>query len=73
MQDLRDILPPMDVPFWTPANTALAVCTSILVIAVIAFAAWRWHKRVRHSRHRQIHDGLHWKRCNVFPEQKARR
>jgi len=46
MQDLRDILPPMDVPFWTPATTAIAVCTSILVIAVIAFAAWRWHKRV---------------------------
>jgi len=46
-QDLRDILPPVDVPFWTPEHVALATGGAVLFIVLVALAVWYWQKRVR--------------------------
>jgi len=45
--DLRDIVPPVDVPFWTEAHIVLAVAGALLLLGLLALVAWRWRKRTR--------------------------
>ena len=46
-EELRDILPPVEVPFWTPERMALALGGALLFLVLVAVAVWYWQKRVR--------------------------
>jgi hypothetical protein len=45
--ELREIAPPVDVPFWNTRNTTLAVLGGVLLLLLLAWAVRRWLKRAR--------------------------
>jgi hypothetical protein len=47
VDELRDILPPVDVPFWTLENRVLAALAAVLLTALAWSAFRRWQRRPR--------------------------
>lgn len=45
--ELLDIVPPVEIGFWTPRNTSLAVLCGVLLLALLFWLLRRWLKRAR--------------------------
>lgn len=46
-EELRDIAPPVDLPFWTGAKISLALGLGLLLLAGLLLALLSWSRRVR--------------------------
>lgn len=46
-EELRDIAPPVDVPFWDWKNTAIASIAGLLTLAILIWGARKWIQRTR--------------------------
>lgn len=47
LAELKDIAPPVDVPFWNTLHITLAVLGGLLLLGLLAWALRRWLKRAR--------------------------
>ena len=45
--ELKDIAPPVDIPFWTPLSVTLAVLDGLVLLGLLVFGLRRWFKRPR--------------------------
>ncbi len=47
MDELRDIAPPVDIPFWTTGRQAGAVLAGVIVLVLLVWAVRAWMRRTR--------------------------
>jgi len=45
--ELKDIAPPVDIPFWTPLSITLAVLAGLVLLGLLVFGLRQWFKRPR--------------------------